>query len=144
MSHLCPLDKTFPVPLDGGIPDFWVLAREWRGRSPGVWDAETKRAARWANGPLPIGYEHQWTVFVEPARRSWSQLPAAPDRPAITYAAPPAEPLPQPDARPPEIAHDHSGWQPATRAEADELARIWDEPVSRPFLGRLRNRGAHQ
>jgi hypothetical protein len=146
MSHLTPLDSTFPVPLDGGIPEFWGLARELRERNWAVWDRETKRAARWANGPLPIGYEHQWTAFVQPAPRSWPpELRAPANRPAVTYAAAPLPQLPPGMSdRPPEIAHDHSGWQEATPEEAAELDRIWDEPPGRPFLGRWLNRGTHQ
>src|SRR5262252_5406501 len=95
-GYLDPLNKLFPVPLDGGIPSFWQLAAEWKhrparrcGDSPSLWDEQTRVAARWANGPRPAGGEAMWTTYVEPVKplpsHTWPQ-------PAVAGPPPPRSP----------------------------------------------------
>lgn len=152
---LNPLNPQFPVPLEGGIPSFWKVAAEWRGRSPQLWDAETRRAARWANGPIPEGYEPRWTVFM-PAVGDWPPaLPPASNRPATVYVAPPPPPRLAIDA-PAGVTHEtaalpatapepnHPQWPPPDDGDLLGFKAIWDEPERRPILGRRRRRGAHQ
>jgi len=161
-GYLDPLNKLFPVPLDGGIPSFWQLAAEWKhrparrcGDSPSLWDEQTRVAARWANGPRPAGGEAMWTTYVEPVKplpsHTWPQPAVAGPPPTFTVRVPPPAKVLALPAAAAEVTDDHplpplppGQWDDEdTDARLKRLSVIWQEseqPPARPFLAKAKGR----